>query len=106
MTKNTRREYLETIRKHYRKVYEKGKNPILDDFAPIVPIANRHSTLEHAPVGVAQNQVPSWFMIPQHCWRRSSVSGSPLIRCARRSSRPLFYFGCPTTSASIAPSQN
>lgn len=36
MIKNTRREYLETIRKHYRKAYEKGKNPILDDFAPIV----------------------------------------------------------------------
>ncbi|HET7061065.1 MAG TPA: hypothetical protein VFI43_02685 [Nitrosospira sp.] len=32
MVKSTRREYLETIRKRYRRACKKDKKPILDEF--------------------------------------------------------------------------
>jgi len=43
---------------------------------------------------MAESPVPSQFMILWHCWCRSSISGLPPIRCARRSSRPPFCCGC------------
>ncbi len=46
MVKSARREYLESIRKRYRKARKKNKKPILDEFCANCRVF-RSSTLPH-----------------------------------------------------------
>ena len=104
MVKSTRREYLETIRKRYRKARKKDKKPILDEFCANCGYHRKYAirllSLRPRSHGRRPGAKPIYdsaaLLVPlKRIWFAT-------IRCARRSSRPPFCCGCPTTSRNMA----
>ena len=64
MVKSTRREYLETIRRRYRKAHKKDKKPILDEF-----YANSRAAAFFPSLFVAVFRHQAW---------KNDINGSPI----------------------------